>query len=149
MGGFSARRKRCQDRFFEKTGKALRILADTSILIDLLRGRSQRRELFKRLTLEGHTFAVTAINLSEIYAGMWPQEREATQKLLAAFECLPIHCEIAQLAGGLRGTWARKGVTLHLADTLIAAAAMHYRLALMTDNRKDFPMPELQLWPLA
>ncbi|WP_052294823.1 MULTISPECIES: type II toxin-antitoxin system VapC family toxin [Acidobacterium] len=127
----------------------MRILADTSILIDLLRGRGHRRDLFKRLTLEGHTFAVTAINVSEIYAGMRPQEREATRKLLAAFECLPIHCEIAELAGELRGAWARKGVTLHLADTLIAASAMHHRLVLMTDNRKDFPMPELQLWPEA
>lgn len=126
----------------------MRILVDTSILIDLLRGRVPRKELFRALALEGHTFAITAINVSEIHAGMRPPEREATQRALAAFECLPIQCEVAELAGDLRSTWARKGVTLHLADTLIAAAAIHYRLVLMTDNRKDFPMPELHLWPL-
>jgi predicted nucleic acid-binding protein len=126
----------------------LRILVDTSILIDLLRGRVQRKELFRSLALEGHTFAITAINVSEIHAGMRPPEREATQRALDAFECLPIQCEVAELAGDLRSTWARKGVTLHLADTLIAAAAIHYRLVLMTDNRKDFPMPELHLWPV-
>lgn len=125
----------------------MRILLDTSVLIDLLRGRSQKRELLKKLALEGHTFAITAINLSEIHAGLRSQERKATMELLSAFECLPIQCGIAELAGDLRNTWARKGVTLHLADTLIAAAAMHYGLALMTDNQKDFPMPELQLLP--
>jgi predicted nucleic acid-binding protein len=30
---------------------------------------------------------------------------------------------------------------------MIAATALHYGLTLMTDNRKDFPMPDLKLHP--
>jgi len=40
------------------------------------------------------------------------------------------------------------GRTLTLADTVIAAVAMERGCAVMTDNRRDFPMPELQLYPL-
>jgi len=35
-----------------------------------------------------------------------------------------------------------------VADTIIAATALHYGLTLITENKKDFPMPELQLHPL-
>ena len=44
--------------------------------------------------------------------------------------------------------WACKGRTLALADTIVAAAAIENHCVLMTDNRKDFPMPELDLYPL-
>jgi len=55
---------------------------------------------------------------------------------------------VARKAGELRNEWARKGKTLSLADTLIAATALHYNLTHITDNRKDFPMSELTLHPL-
>jgi predicted nucleic acid-binding protein len=41
------------------------------------------------------------------------------------------------------------GQTLTLDDTLIASTAITHRLILVTDNRKDFPMPELNLYPLS
>jgi predicted nucleic acid-binding protein len=55
---------------------------------------------------------------------------------------------VAQRAGALRYEWARKGITLALTDTMIAATALQYGLTLITDNRKDFPMPELTIHPL-
>jgi hypothetical protein len=48
----------------------------------------------------------------------------------------------------LRYEWARKGITLTLTDTMIAATALQYGLTLITDNKKDFPMPELTIHPL-
>jgi predicted nucleic acid-binding protein len=48
----------------------------------------------------------------------------------------------------LKNEWARRGQTLSVPDVLIAATALAHRLVLMTDNRKDFPMPELVLYPL-
>ena len=38
--------------------------------------------------------------------------------------------------------------TLSLADMMVAATALEHGLALMTDNRKDFPLPELNFYPL-
>jgi predicted nucleic acid-binding protein len=51
----------------------------------------------------------------------------------------------AERAGRLKGTWARKGHTLGLPDTLIAAVALENGLTLATGKRKHFPMPELKL----
>jgi predicted nucleic acid-binding protein len=39
----------------------------------------------------------------------------------------------------------RKGKTLSLADTTIAAVALAYGCTLVTENEKDFPIPQLQL----
>jgi hypothetical protein len=66
----------------------------------------------------------------------------------AVYIWLETRFAIAKQAGALRYEWARKGVTLTLTDTMIAATVLHYGLTLITDNRKDFPMPELKLHPL-
>ncbi len=46
----------------------------------------------------------------------------------------------------MKQAWARKGRTLALTDMLIAATALEHELTLITDNHKDFPMPELLLF---
>ena len=40
------------------------------------------------------------------------------------------------------------GTPLNLGDVIIAAVAIHDGLTLLTDNTKDFPMPNLSLYPL-
>ena len=52
-------------------------------------------------------------------------------------------------AGALKQQWARKGRTLALADMIVAAIALERECVLMTDNRKDFPMEELDKFDLA
>ena len=52
--------------------------------------------------------------------------------------------KIAELAGDLFRQWRQKGQTLSYTDVTFAAAAVFHKLALVTDNRKDFPMLELQ-----
>jgi len=47
----------------------------------------------------------------------------------------------------LRRDWQKKGHTLSYTDVTIAAVALGNRAPLITDNRKHFPMPELQLVP--
>ena len=48
----------------------------------------------------------------------------------------------------LQNRWRKKGHTLSLPDVTIAAVALTHGLTLLTDNRKDFPMPELALYSL-
>lgn len=126
----------------------MNLLLDTTILIDVLRHRSGRRELLTEIVHEGHTLATTAINLTEIYAGMRPTEEAGTKMFLDSLECYPVTAAIARRAGRLKWEWSQKGRTLALDDMLIAAAALEHGLALMTDNRMDFPMDELDLYSL-
>ncbi len=53
-------------------------------------------------------------------------------------------------AGVWRRAHAERGITLHQADCLIAAAAVGIGARLATGNPDDFPMEEVdvELWPV-
>lgn len=123
-------------------------LLDTSIIIDVLRERRGRHDLLRQLAQQGHRFAYCAINVTEVYAGMRPGEAEVTVELFDRLEYVEVTFEIARTAGGLILEWRRKGRTLELPDAMIAAVALQFGLTLATDNRKDFPMRELEFLPL-
>jgi predicted nucleic acid-binding protein len=98
----------------------------------------------KELTVSpGHSRPV-----AEVYAMMRPHEKSATEELLGGLEYFETPRKAAERAGRLKAVWARKGHTLGLPDALIAAVALENSLALATDNRKHFPMPELKLMAL-
>ncbi|HXR15076.1 MAG TPA: PIN domain-containing protein [Terriglobales bacterium] len=126
----------------------MRLLLDTSVLIDVLRLRHGRRELLAELARGGHTLATSSLNVAEVYAGMRPEEEVRTDNFLDALDCYELTAAAGRLAGRLKSKYARQGRTLTLADTIIAAIAIERRCILMTDNRKDFPMPELDFHDL-
>jgi predicted nucleic acid-binding protein len=123
-------------------------LPDTSVLIDTLNRQPERTRLLRTLVSQGHSLACCAITVGEIYAGMRPAEASLTSQFFSTLVWLETSFAVAQRAGALRYEWARKGITLALTDTMIAATALQYGLTLITDNRKDFPMPELTIHPL-
>jgi predicted nucleic acid-binding protein len=90
----------------------------------------------------------SSINVAEIHAGMRDEEHDRTEQLIAGLECLTLTASIAKYAGDLKREWSRRGRTLTLADTIVAATALEHGCAVVTDNQKDFPMSELQLYPL-
>ena len=126
----------------------MNLLLDTSVLIDVLRLRKQRRDWLAKLARGGHTFSTTVLNVAEVYAGMRPGEESPTEELLAGLESYEIDGRAARVAGKLKSSWAKKGRTLTLADAIIAAITIERGCALVTDNRKDFPMAEVRLYPL-
>jgi predicted nucleic acid-binding protein len=126
----------------------MHLLLDSSVLIDALRLRRGRRQWLVEMVRAGHTLTTSALNLAEVYAGMRPEEEAGTRAFLNALQCHEITASVAEVAGKLKREWAQKGHTLSLADTLVAAVALQQRCPLATDNRKDFPMPQLQLYEL-
>lgn len=126
----------------------MRLLLDTSVLIDALRSRRSRRPWLADLVRAGHSLETSALNIAEVYAGVRTHEEAATKAFLGALLCHSITPSAAENAGRLKSRWARKGRTLTLADTIVAAVAMEQGCSLATDNRKDFPMPELWLYEL-
>ncbi len=124
-------------------------LLDTSIIIDAINGKNDRNQFLLDLAeQQGHTLACCPINVAEVYAGMRPKEEPRTRALLFSLQLYPITFEIAERAGIIRRDHSRKGVTLSLADAIVAAVAIHNQLTLITDNVRDFPMAELSLYPL-
>jgi len=123
-------------------------LLDTSVIIDAINGKKGRRELLRSLVLSGGTLACCPINIAEIYAGMRPNEELATSRFLRSLELYPLTFAVSEVAGALKRDYAKAGRTLYLGDVLIAATALQNKLSLLTDNVKDFPMPDLSLFPL-
>lgn len=95
------------------------LLLDTTVLIDVLRGRPAAQRVLGT-------------------------RRTGTQPATSAIDRTE-----AKLAGGWRRDFAAKGVTLHHADCLSAAAAVGAGARLATANVKDFPIAGLPVedWP--
>jgi predicted nucleic acid-binding protein len=126
----------------------MRILLDTTVLIDVLRSRHGRRELLAELLRKGDRLTTTALNIAEVYAGMRPEEEPRTKVFLDALDCYELSRSTGRIAGTLKNEWARKGHSLTLADAIVAAIALDNHCILMTENRKHFPMPEFEYYRL-
>jgi len=61
---------------------------------------------------------------------------------------LPVSAEIDEQAGHLKRRYAKRGKAIFFQDVTIAAVSIAYGCTLVTENIKDFPLPELQLYPL-
>ncbi len=123
-------------------------LLDTTVIIDALNGRRNRKLLLLDLLKQGHLLGCCSINVTEIYAGLRPKEEATTEEFLQSLQYFQITWPIARLAGLLKRDYARKGKTLTVFDASIAALAIHHKLTLLTDNVRDFPMKELAIYPL-
>ena len=123
------------------------VLLDTSVLIDLLHRRKEPIALIRDLAIHGFVLATSSINIAELYAGMRTEEETATAKLIEGLECLPLTPEIAKSAGNIVAARRRIGKTHALADMMIAATAIEHGYRLLTDNRRDFEIPEVDLFP--
>jgi predicted nucleic acid-binding protein len=114
-----------------------RLLIDTDVLVDYLRGQPKAVEY-----LEGREEAmvVSSITVAELFAGVREgRERTALSTFLSAFETIPVDTGIAERGGLYRRDYGRSHNT-GLADALIAATAEQVRAPLITLNRKHFPM---------
>ena len=126
----------------------MRLLLDTNFLIDVLNNKRGRPDVMEEFIHLGHDLACCAINVAEVCVGLREKEAPKTEALLKELLYFPVRWEAAKLAGELKREWARKGHTLSLADTIIAAVCLTESLTLVTGNRKHFPMPELSLYKL-
>ena len=125
-----------------------RLLLDSTVLIDALRGRAAAGRVagLRRMGTEPW---VCVISVEEIWRGLRPGEESGAECLFRGLRLAPLGVAEGIRAGSWRRTFAERGVTLHQADCLIAAAAAGVGAALATANVRDFPMPELDVehWP--
>ena len=126
-----------------------RLLLDTTVLIDALRGRpaAARVARLRRLGTEPWT---CAISVEEIWRGLRPGEELSARRLFNGLRLAPLGAAEGMRAGSWHRAFAVRGVTLHQADCLVAAAAVGIGAAVATANVDDFPMMEIdvQHWPV-
>lgn len=127
------------------------VLLDTTILIDLLRGRPGAIERLRDLRERSDVPATCAVNVEEVHRGLKGEpEATAAAALIAGLIVVPLGVAEGSRAGTWRRQHASRGVTLAQADCLVAAAAMTTGARLATGNPRDFPMPGLTVehWPV-
>lgn len=117
-----------------------KIVLDTDVLIDVLRGRDAVRAFLQDVA-DRFVPCCSVVSVAELYVGMRPEEEKATRALLDGLVIYPVTYEVAEAAGRFkkRSTSRR----LELADCLIAATAFIEGATLATGNVKDYPMPEI------
>lgn len=114
-----------------------RLLMDTDVLIEYLRGRREAVEYLESLTADLY---LSVISVAELFAGVKGDEEEKSlNQLLLTFTVLPVTEKTARLGGLYRRDYRHSHGT-GLADALIAATAEENGAGLVTFNRHHFPM---------
>jgi len=120
---------------------------DTTLLIDLTRKASARREQairkIEELTKRGQRLGTTRFNVAELYVGLSrsrrPEEMEKTvDTLLDELEIFEFNDAAAKLFGFITGFLQQIGRPAGDMDVLIAATAMAHGHSLITRNSKHF-----------
>jgi PIN domain len=116
-----------EDELVQQLDERIGVLLDTTVLIDLLRGRQRTAERIRLLRSHGDTLYTCAVNVEEVARGLKPREAPAADALFRALRIAPLGRaegragrDVAQrflgsrpaaLAGGLpdRGGGGRRG----------------------------------------
>ena len=114
-----------------------RYLLDTNVLIRHLRGERGVPAMLDRWS-QSHELYISAATWVEILAGMRPHEDKVTIHLLNSMTTLSVTKFIANRAGRMIYTRARKGFQVSFPDALIAATALEHDLTLVTTNVRHF-----------
>jgi hypothetical protein len=121
------------------------LLLDSGLVIRHLRRHQPTVQLLRGLG-RMEFLSISTVTRAEVHAGMLPDERYATQKLLARFVNFPVERAIADLAGDLIARNTTPG--LALPDAIIAATALTHHLTLITYNARHFvDIAGLSLYP--
>ena len=119
-------------------------LIDTNIISELT--RPNRNLGVVNWISQQETLVFSVISYHELRYGINRSKNEQKKKLEAWWneflsyspEFLPIDIHISNLSSVLRSKSETSGISMTLADSLIAATAIHYNKTLVTRNVSDF-----------
>jgi len=123
-------------------------LLDSDILIYFFNQVEPGYELVSSLLTKKHPIAISVLSVMEARAG-WSEEQKAQYLpvLYDLFPVEPVTVEIAERAGQFRYEAKQQGQRKpRPVDAVIAATAVEHNFCLVTNNLKDYTMPELKLY---
>ncbi len=122
------------------------IILDTNIIIQIFKGDEKTLKILE--DLKGNEFSISVVTTMELFYGaLNKRELNKIKNFLSNFKLLAINEDISILALDLIEKYS-KSHGLEIPDALIAATALHYKVPLLTYNKKDFRYIEnIQLLP--
>ena len=119
----------------------MRLVLDTSVLIDHLRGRPTAAiELIPGAIARGDELWSSYVVRAELLAGMRAEEEVATRDLLRLVSWVDVDESVSEGAGALGRRYLRSHPGIEVADLVVAALALELEAELKTTNLKHFPM---------
>lgn len=118
-------------------------LLDTDMFREFLRGRNAAIARRAAMYEAAHgRFAISAVTVMEVVSG-WQQRGQQPRigellKHLGGWTMHAIDGEIAGLAGRMYGDLLRVGQPTGVADSVVAATALHHDLVLVTGNTAHY-----------
>lgn len=124
------------------------ILLDTTVLIDILRGRSAVKAKISEFA--GEDFYISAISIKELYHGLgyskqkkgeqfYLKKLEGVKSLISDFNVIPVRREILELTGLKEGELQAKGMVIDVEDIIIGISAEMLKVtSIITRNPKHF-----------
>jgi len=121
----------------------IRRLLDTSVCIELIRGRSSDALMARLRRLKVGTVGISAITLAELQYGVArssdpDRNRIALAQFVAPLVVAPFDDPAASAYGRIRAELQRTGRPIGPLDMLIAAHALSLDAALVTGNQREF-----------
>ena len=123
----------------------MRVVLDTTFIIDHLRGLPAAGAWLDRAMAAGDRLFVTEVIVCEAWAGAAREDDPALRGLLGPLEFVSPGPDQARVAGRWRAAARTKGRALGLADALIAASADAMDAAVLTRNARDFRLTPVQV----
>lgn len=121
----------------------MRHLLDSDVLIWVLRGKTAAVDFVTQL-LKNEAPFISSLAVYEIWSGAKKNEETAIDEFLSAFPVLAVTPEIARQGASYYREFRTRGVTISVADALIAATARVHQLVLVSQNQRDFPMTDIE-----
>jgi predicted nucleic acid-binding protein len=119
------------------------VIADTSILVDHLRGDDRAGHVLSQALERGDRLAASVLSKVEVLAGMRDEEEVPTRSLFSSLDWVPVDDPIAEQAGAFARRYLRSHPGVDPVDFVVAATAHVLEARLITRNRKHFPMFDL------
>jgi len=117
----------------------MKVVIDTNIIIDHLKGVSQATNQLKEVEKGTFTGLISTITIMELMAApkISEQKMNAIRELLDIFEHIPVDSRVASTAGAFLSIY-RASHGLNPMDAIIAATAHENEAVLFTLNKKHF-----------
>jgi predicted nucleic acid-binding protein len=128
-----------------------RVLLDTTVVVDCLRGRATAMARVRDLHRLGDDPFICAVTVEEVTRGIRSNEDDAFVAFLDGLLVAPLDIPEGRLAGYWKRSLGRRGRTISQSDALIAAAAIGVEARLATGNPKDFARIKgltVEHWPV-
>ena len=123
----------------------MRVLLDSTFLIDYLRGDPAALRRWRELFAAGAEPMLNDVVVCEVRAGLAPLDERAFAALVEPTVFIQSGPESALQAGRWRQHARARGATLALGDALIAAGAHALGASVLTRNLRDFAVTPVRV----